>query len=162
MNENVLNYDGLFTGSPFKTIGYAGLAVGILDGLAAVLSSALNGVAPARIFQYIASALLGRASFESGLVSVLLGFALHFAVAFSAAGVYFYVSRRLWFLIRHVVLSGTIYGIIVYFVMQIIVNLTLAPSLPFSISGVAQGIFIHIFFVGLPIAVIVKRFTKPL
>ena len=82
MNENALNYDGLSTGSTFKTIRYAGLAVGILDGLAAVGSSAVNGVSPARLFQYIASALLRRASFESGLVSVLLSFALHFAVAF--------------------------------------------------------------------------------
>lgn len=144
----------------FKTVAYAGLTVGVLDGLAAVISSALKGGSPRGVFQYIASALLGRASFESGWASVLLGFVLHFAVAFSVAGVYFYASRKLPFLIRHPIVSGTIYGIIVYTVMQIIVKLTLAPPLPFSISGVVQGIFIHILFVGLPIAIIVRRSSK--
>jgi hypothetical protein len=91
MNENALNYDGLSTGSTFKTIRYAGLAAGILDGLAAVGSSALNGVSPARLFQYIASALLGRASFESGLVSVLL--ALHYILRWLFPGREFIFTR---------------------------------------------------------------------
>lgn len=161
MDENAPNYsDEPLTSRAFKTIVYAGLTVGILDGLAAVISSALKGGSPKGVFQYIASALLGRTSFESGWASVSLGFAIHFAVAFAVAGAYFYASRKLPFLIRHPIVSGTIYGIIVYTVMQLIVKLTLAPPLPFSISGVVQGIFIHIFFVGLPIAVIVRRFSK--
>ncbi|MGD9631213.1 MAG: hypothetical protein AB7V18_18405 [Pyrinomonadaceae bacterium] len=65
-----------------KAICMAGLAVGVLDGLAAVISSALRGVAPARVFQYIASGVLGKASYEMGAATVLLGIFLHFVVAF--------------------------------------------------------------------------------
>lgn len=161
MNENTLNnFNGESTWRNLTTIVYAGLTVGVLDGLAAVISSALNGVSPVRVFQYIASALLGRASYAKGLAAVLLGFALHFAVAFSVAAVYFYASRKLPSLNRHAAVSGAIYGILVYFVMQLIVKLTLAAPLPFSIFGLLQGIFIHICFVGLPTALIVRRFSN--
>jgi hypothetical protein len=44
----------------FETILYGGMTVGILDGLAAVISAGLrSGLGPIRVFQYIASGLLG-------------------------------------------------------------------------------------------------------
>lgn len=163
MDENIPNnFNEETASSVFKAIIYAGLAVGILDGSAAVISSALNGVSPTRVFQYIASALLGRASYDYSSETVLFGVSLHFAAAFSVAAVYFYASRRFPFLTRQTIASGAIYGILVYFVMQLIVKLTLAPPLPFSVFGLVQGIFIHIFFVGLPTAIITRYFANKL
>lgn len=58
----------------FGTIVYGGLAVGVLDALDAVIFFGIrNGVKPIRIFQSIASGLLGRASFSGGLKTALLG-----------------------------------------------------------------------------------------
>jgi hypothetical protein len=57
----------------FEAIAYGGLSVGALDGLAAPVSSALRGVGPVRVFQYVASGLLGPASFGGGRATSLLG-----------------------------------------------------------------------------------------
>lgn len=51
--------------SPARAIVYGGLVVGTLDILDAVIFFGLwRGVAPIRIFQSIASGLLGRAAFQ--------------------------------------------------------------------------------------------------
>jgi hypothetical protein len=71
------------------TILYGGLVVGILDGLFALIFYGLIlGVKPMRIFQSVASGLLGRASYEGGMQSFLLGILLHFVVASCIAAVY--------------------------------------------------------------------------
>ena len=62
-------------GDAFGTIVYGGLAVGVLDALDAMIFFGIrNGVKPIRIFQSIASGLLGRErSISGGLKSALLG-----------------------------------------------------------------------------------------
>ncbi|HYX71332.1 MAG TPA: hypothetical protein VE732_01055, partial [Nitrososphaera sp.] len=76
-----------------NTILYGGLAVGILDGLFALIFYGLIlGVQPMRIFQSVASGLLGRASFEGGVPTFLLGILLHFVVASCIAAVYYVAS----------------------------------------------------------------------
>lgn len=143
-----------------KTILYAGLAVGVLDGIAASVNSAFNGGSPVRVFQYVASGLLGRASFEGGLATAALGLLLHFVVALGASAVFYAASRYLTFLTRLPFVVGPIYGVIVYFVMREIVSpLSLTnPGTP-SIKGTVIMIAIHILFVGLPIALIVRRYS---
>jgi len=136
------------------TILYGGLTVGVLDGLAASVSSALRGTSPVRVFQYVASALVGPASFDGGLSTAALGVSMHFLVAFSAAAVYYLAGRSFPVLIRQAIVCGVIYGVVVYFVMsRVVVPLSAARALPFSPTQV----FIHIFCVGLPIALLARR-----
>ncbi|HVF30032.1 MAG TPA: hypothetical protein VNA22_03640 [Pyrinomonadaceae bacterium] len=45
--------------SPFHTILLGGLAVGVLDCLTAMANAAINGVTPGRVWQYVASSVLG-------------------------------------------------------------------------------------------------------
>ena len=71
------------------------LAVGTLDALDAVVFFGLRGAAPGRIFQSIASGLLGRAVFDGGLATVALGVACHYTVALGIVATYFLVSRKL-------------------------------------------------------------------
>ena len=70
------------------------MAVGILDGLAAVVTAAVRGISPDRVFQYIASGILGRAAFEGGAATIAFGLLLHFIVALGAASVF--VLARAW------------------------------------------------------------------
>jgi hypothetical protein len=143
-----------------KTILYAGLAVGILDGIAASVNAGFNGGTPIRVFQYVASGLLGRAAFDGGIPVAALGLLLHFVVAFGASAVFVAASRYLTFLTRLPYVFGPIYGVIVYFVMREIVSpLSLTtPGTP-TTKGTVIMIVIHILFVGLPIALITRKFS---
>lgn len=79
--------------SAYSAIFWAGSTCGVLDGISATVVSWLFGGTPIRLFQGIASGLLGRGAFQDGIMSALLGVALHFLVAFGAATVYYTASR---------------------------------------------------------------------
>jgi hypothetical protein len=141
----------------FNAILYGGLAVGVLDGLAAVNLTILRGGSPIRMFQVIASGLIGRASLEGGWATVLLGVSLHFLIAFIWAAIYYGASLKLPALIRRALICGPIYGVVVYFAMQIIVlPLSAIRKPPFSFAAPVQSIIVHILFVGLPIALLAR------
>jgi len=155
---------GLQRQSAFNAILYGGLAVGVLDGLAAVILTLLYGRSPGRMFQYIASGLIGSASLQGGNATVLLGVSLHFLIAFIWATIYYVASLKLPALIRRPLISGPIYGVVVYFAMQIIVlPLSAIRKPPFSFAAplqMLQGIIVHILCVGLPIALLARRSAK--
>ncbi len=120
---------------------------------------------PVRILQGIASGLLGPQAFQGGRGIVALGMTLHFVIAFSAAAVYYAASRKLVFLRSRAVLWGLLYGIAVYMFMSwVVVPLSAFPKskAPFSVTGVAISLLTHMFCVGLPIALAVRRFAPDL
>src|SRR5262245_5996412 len=148
----------------FNAILYGGLAVGVLDGMAAVILSIVYGRGPKIMFQGIASGLLGRASSEGGWATALLGVSLHFLIAFIWTAIYYGASLILPALIRRALICGPIYGVVVYFAMQIIVlPLSAIRKGPFSFAPplqTLQGIIVHILCVGLPIALSARRSAK--
>lgn len=154
--------EATFLGSPraFDTILYGGLAVGILDGLFALIFYGLvMGAKPMRIFQSVASGLLGRASVEGGIRTFLLGILLHFVVALCIAAVYYVASLKLPVLIHYAVVSGLIYGMIAYLGMKnIVIPLSAIgrrsplPSLPVFLIEIIG----HALLVGLPIALLAR------
>src|SRR5262245_25338668 len=81
----------------FLAIFWGGLACGVLDITQACIAWGLRGVKPVRVFQSVASGLLGPKSYQGGLPTALLGAALHFFIAFSAAAIYYLASRKLTF-----------------------------------------------------------------
>ena len=101
-----------------------GLVVGVLDGLDAVIFFGLRGVRPIRVFQAIASGLLGRAAFTGGLSTALLGVLLHFTIATIIAGVYVAASRKLDVLRRQPIAAGMAYGVVAWLVMNYVVIAT--------------------------------------
>jgi hypothetical protein len=147
---------------PFDTILYGGLLVGILDGLFALIFYGLIlGVKPMRIFQSVASGLLGKASFEGGIPTFLLGILLHFIVASCIAAVYYLASLKLPVLIRHAVVCGLIYGMLAYLGMNyVVIPLSAANSGRFSLRLFLPAFIGHALLVGLPIALIARRSAK--
>ena len=105
----------------FPAIFAAGLLAGVLDITAAFITWAPQGVPPVRILQGIASGLLGPQAFKEGTPSALLGGAIHFLIAFSAAAVFYVASRKIDFMTRRPILAGVLYGVCVYLVMYWIV-----------------------------------------
>jgi hypothetical protein len=143
----------------FLAIFWGGLACGVLDITQACIAWGLRGVRPARVFQSVASGLLGARAFKGGAATVLLGAALHFFIAFVAAGVYYVASRKLTFLVQRPILWGMIYGQVVFLVMNFVVlPLSAIHRWPtFSVPLIVTGPIGHMFLVGLPIALAVRR-----
>ena len=139
----------------------AGVICGVMDITAAVVVYGRFGLKPMRLLQGIASGLLGQKAFSGGLATALLGLLCHFVIAFGAAAVYLLASRALGFLTEHAVVSGVLYGVAVYFFMQqIVLPLSAAAKRPFSLQMMIIGVVIHIFCVGLPIALSIRRFSR--
>jgi hypothetical protein len=157
------SHEATFFGHPraFDTILYGGLVAGVLDALDAMIFFGLRGASPRGIFQYIASGLLGRASFSGGSKTVMLGVLLHFLIAFIHAAIYYSLSLRLPTLIRQAVVWGMIYGVAAYFVMnRIVVPLSAAPKIPFRFAPFVNGVLAITLLVGLPIALIARWSAK--
>ena len=144
-----------------RALLWAGLACGVLDITAAFVVYGFFGAKPVPLLQGIASGLLGPRAFQGGLATALLGLLCHFVIAFGAATVYFVASRVIPFLIQNAVISGALYGVAVYFFMnRIVVPLSAVAKRPFSMKLMIVGVIIHIFCVGLPISLSVRRFSK--
>jgi hypothetical protein len=143
-----------------------GLVAGALDLADAVILYAFRGVSPVRIFQSIAGGLLGRAAYEGGAATALVGIGLHFFIATTAAAVYVLAGTRIALLVRRPVLAGMIYGLGVFVFMQyLVVPLSAAGGRPLAWPYVINGILIHAFGVGLPIALAAARWhrrTRPM
>jgi hypothetical protein len=137
-----------------------GFACGVLDITAALVVYGYLGAKPLRLLQGIAGGLLGPRTYSGGIATALLGLLCHFVIAFSAAAVYVAASRIMPSLVRHAVLSGALYGMAVYFFMnRVVVPLSAAAKFPFSFKMMMIGVIIHIFCVGLPIALAARRFV---
>lgn len=139
-------------------VGLHTLAVGILDGLDAVIFFGVrNGTPPARVFQAIAAGLLGRDGFSGGGPTAALGVALHFFIAFTIVAVFLFASRHVPALSRAPCIAGPAYGIAVYLVMNfVVIPLSATSGGSFTVPVVLNGVLIHIVGVGLP-AVLAAR-----
>ena len=147
----------------FQPIFWGGLIAGTLDISAACLTAWLRaGVGPIRLCQSVASGLLGPAAFDGGIKTALLGLALHFLIATVATAVFYLASRKWLFLIERPVQFGLLYGVFVFLFMNYVV-LTLSripPRAPATLTGFLIGILTIMFCVGLPIALVMRRFSR--
>jgi uncharacterized membrane protein YagU involved in acid resistance len=142
------------------TIALAGLIAGILDITSAFVIAGIKGTGSIRMLQGIASGLLGRRSFEGGMATAGLGLGIHFLIAFTAAAVFYASSRKFSWLTQHAVVSGLLYGIAVYIFMYWIVVPLAFPTARHSMSRDVTAVIIHIVLVGLPISLVVRRFSN--
>ena len=143
-----------------QTIASAGLVAGILDITSAFVIATIKGVGSMRMLQGIASGLIGPRSFEGGLATAACGLAIHFLIAFTVATIFYLTSRRLSFLTQNAIVSGLLYGIAVYLFMYWIVIRLVFPNAHPSLSRDVTAVLVHMFLIGLPISLIVSRFSK--
>jgi hypothetical protein len=148
----------------FQAIFWGGLIAGALDLAAACVASWLRAnVRPVRVMQSIASGILGSDAYTGGAKMAALGVALHFLIATTATALFYFASRKLKFMIEQPVIWGLVYGVLVYVFMNFVV-LPLSrfppPRTAPTLSGRMIGLVIIMFCIGLPIALIVRRFSK--
>jgi glucan phosphoethanolaminetransferase (alkaline phosphatase superfamily) len=151
-----------------KAIRWGGLICGVLDITAAFIDAKLQfDTGPVRLLQNVAGALLGPATYDGGLATAALGLAMHFSVAYSATTVFYLLSRRFPLLVRWAVPCGLVYGAMVFFVMfRGVVPLTMElkslylTTFNHTLPKLRLPQFvIHLFCVGLAIALAVRRFA---
>ena len=163
-NESTLVASDNLQGSgrrALRTIVLAGLFAGALDITYAFIIWGLRGVTPIRIGQSIASGLLGReAAVGGGAATGMFGLLLHFIMATLIAAIYYGAARNIRLLVDRAVPCGIAYGLATYGVMNYVV-------MPLSAIGstggggpvyiTITGILVHMFLIGLPIALITRR-----
>ena len=149
--------------NPFKAIFWGGLIAGALDITGACVVSWLRAsVLPVRVLQSVASGLLGPAAYTGGTKTAVLGLALHFLIATIWTIVFYLASRKLRFLLQQPVVWGLVYGVVVYAFMNFVVlPMSQFPQrTPPTLTGRLIGLLIIMFCIGLPIALIVRRFSQ--
>ena len=137
----------------------AGLLTGITDGLfSSVLSVVAYRSTVTRLFQGVASTLLGAEAFDGGLSTAIVGVLMHFGVAFAWSAVFLFLVLR-WRFVGDLLASpsgpakvGALYGPLVWMVMSLVVIPLLVQRPP--TIGVRWWVQLigHAPFVGLPIA----------
>jgi hypothetical protein len=136
----------------------AGLLTAVVDGLfSSILSVAAYGSTVSRLFQGVASVLLGAEALSGGVRTAVIGVLMHFLVAFTWSAVFlFVVLRSPW--IRGLLASpygvlkvAALYGPFIWMVMSLVVIPVLAHRAPTITVRWWIQFFGHIFFVGIPI-----------
>jgi len=138
------------------------LTIAIIDFLfASCLSVFAYGSTFARLWQGVASAVLGPSALQGGTRTVLVGVLLHLCVAFTWSAVFLTLAKSLPVIQRVIATPGgilavaAIYGPLIWLVMSLVV-IPLAAGRPPTIT-VRWWIqlFAHIPFVALPIVMVV-------
>ncbi len=117
-----------------------------------------RGVLPSRVFQSVASGLLGDASFTGGWRTAALGLALHYFIATSMAVTYYLFARRWSDLWEKPLVYGPMYGVLLYGIMNyIVVPLSAANPGSRNLLWVLLSIAVHALLIGTPCAVFARR-----
>ena len=142
-----------------KSVVAGGLLGGALDLLFAVSFAAYNGAAPSRVFQAIASGLLGDAASSGGVCVDVLGIACHFGMSILWAGLFALIAWRQPALARRPILAGLVFGIVVFLTMRLVVLPLSAYPHPVTFKPLATvlDLLSHMFLFGTPIALVVSR-----
>jgi hypothetical protein len=151
----------------FRLLICAWLATALVDGL---FATALNVFAyhstGTRLWQGVASTVVGPNAFEGGAHTVVLGIAMHVGVAFAWSAVFVALVaisprlRRALTMPTGIVAVAAVYGPFIWIVMSLAV-IPLLTGLPPRIAARWWIQLVgHVFFVALPMAIIVARELK--
>jgi len=146
---------------PLLAVLVGGGIAATLDIVYAFLSNAQYGKTPLWVLQAVGSGWLGSASFSSGLAGAFIGLLSHYLILFVAAIVYWLASKRLPVLRTQAVACGALFGILVYLFMNFaVLPLSAFPyKLTYPPSRLIEGFASHALFVGLPIAISIRRWA---
>lgn len=148
--------------SKTKTILLAGFVAGTFDIIAAIFVYALilNKTTAIKILQSIASGIFKKDAYSGGSQMAFYGLGLHYLIALIFAWFYFTIYPYVPLLKKSTIISGFLYGIFVWIIMNLIVLPIVFPVLPekhFDFPLILS-ITILMFCIGLPIASFTKKY----
>ena len=134
----------------WKQAVYGGLLIAVCDALfATTVWFQWNTTGLTRVFQSIAVGVLGKASYEGGTATALLGAGLHVAMAIAFVLICIAISFRIRLLIAKPILAGMLYGVGLYAVMNFVVmplsRVDASPSFK-HLDTMAMSVVAHMVF----------------
>ena len=147
----------------WKVIFRQALVAGIIAGICFETYLVLTVVVPShgnllQVWQWIASAAVGDIAFTSPSYA-WLGLMVHFIISIAWAGGYAYLAQQQEFMNRRWVISGLVYGLVVYIFMDILL-LGARKFVPPSAPALLNLLIEHSVFFGLPLAFVVSRLNS--
>lgn len=144
----------------FRTVALAGLLVGTLDISAAFIQFVIQtGRNPIRILWFIASGILGKSAYNGSAITAIFGLLLHFFIAYCFTFLFILIYPHINFLSKNIVISGIIYGIFIWLIMnQIVVPLSNTQKFGFSWTQALIACSILILAIGIPLSIIAKKY----
>jgi hypothetical protein len=154
--DSTSSQTGFYPGS-WKPLLAISLLAGTLDALGAVI---IYQAEPTRLFRFIASGAFGASkAFSAGTSMVVWGILFHYFIAFIWTAIFFFSYPRLAIARRKIFITGVLYGVFVWIVMnKIVLPLTQIASVPFNFRAALIGVSIIIFAIGLPITFFTRRY----
>ncbi len=169
----------------FRTISLTALLTGILDITAAIIKfyidtnrgavlkltgdqepgpvsfiTFLTHGGPDRIFKFIARGVFGNDGATDGTLMIIWGIVFHFMIAFLFTAFLFLVYPAVVKWIKNKFLTGILYGLFIWAVMNLVVlPLSRLPNpKSFDMTQAVIGALILIFMIGIPVALIANRY----
>jgi len=148
--------------SPGSAILKAWLIAGTMDILSAFIKYLIEGKTQVEtILKYIASGILGKKAFAGGPGTAVLGLLLHYLIAFIFTITLFWLYGKMKLARFSPVLTGFLYGIFVWLVM----NLAVVPNSkvpratgPFNWTQALIGALILVACIGIPVSLIARKY----
>ena len=143
------------------TILWVGFLVGLLDISAAFIQTKIMFPErnPLGVLRYIAGAVFGKERASSENSMYFLGALFHFIIAYYFTTAFFLIYPHIRFLSKSRLLTGILYGIIIWAVMNlIVVPQTKIAHRPFVLKNAAIAAGILIVAIGIPLSYLGYRF----
>jgi uncharacterized membrane protein YagU involved in acid resistance len=139
-------------------------AAGITGGVVIEFYLYLTTMLPAHVsvisaWQWIASGAIGKTAFSSTSFA-WIGLLVHFCVSIGWAGGYAYFAQRQRFVNQRWIVSGLVYGFVVYIFMVLIQMGAQVFRVPDSPPSLVNALIAHMVFFGVPVAYVVATLER--
>lgn len=134
-----------------RPLAYDGIMAGIIAGFVVdAFLFATGTLTWPRSYNFIASALVGKAAFGSSAY-VPLGIAIHFAISAAWGAFFGLIAQRYRQLLARPFVSGLAFGVVVLIAMQLLLAAAGMWRAPQSASQVIVELLAHTIFFGVPV-----------
>lgn len=132
---------------------------GTLDILSAFVFAGIGGAPPSQVMEFVASGPFGDGTL-TGFPAILAGMFVHYGIMACMAAAYIVIAPRIPALLRHPIVAGIAYGVLLWIIMYWIVRPLRWPDspLPHGLWNIGNALFSHCILVGIPIAWIASRY----
>ena len=145
----------------FLAILLAWLTAGTLDITAACTQYYIKtGKGPGGVLRYVASAVFGKEAFAGGTTMSAWGLLFHYMIALLFTLFFFWIYPLLNLGKWNKVITGLLYGIFVWLVMNLVVVRIAMGARPIVLKNAAIAMGILMVCIGLPISLIIGRYYQ--
>lgn len=146
-----------------KSIAAALIIAGTLDMLSAIIMYDLimHRVTTLQILDGIAAALFSKTLIANQTVMAVIGLILHYFITFCFVVFYFLIYPRINLLQKNEIVSGLLYGIVVWAIMNLmVVPVSTGNHYHFLFPAFLRQILPLMFCIGLPISIVTAKYYR--